>query len=91
MDYKIFSKPFASRLKTVLPNLISPQQTAYANKNIFIGESGRLIADIIEITDVLNKVEFLVTMDFERVFDSLDNSFVISVLKNFGWFWQQFC
>ena len=91
MDYKIFSKPLASRLKTVLPNLISPQQTAYVNKNIFIGESGRLIADIIEITDVLNKVEFLVTMDFERVFDSLDNSFVISVLKNFGWFWQQFC
>ena len=44
----------ASRAKKVLPNLISLQQTAYA-ENRFIGESSRLIADIIEVTDVLNK------------------------------------
>ena len=47
----------ASRAKKVLPNLISLQQTAYA-ENRFIGESSRLIADIIEVTDVLNKEDF---------------------------------
>ena len=31
-----------------------------------IGESGRLIADIIAITDILNKKSFLVTMDIEK-------------------------
>ena len=62
MDYKNISKALASRLKKVLPSLISPQQTAYV-ENRFIGESGRLIADIIEITDILNKEGFLVTMD----------------------------
>ena len=85
MDYKIISKALASRFKKVLPNLISPQQTTYV-KNRFIGESGRLIADIIEITDVLNKEGFLVIMYIESSFDSLDHSFVIFVLKNV-WYW----
>ena len=44
---------------------------------------GRLIADIIEITDVLNN-GFLVIMDIEKAFDSLNHTFVISVLKKFG-------
>ena len=83
VDYKIISKALASRLKEVLANLISPQQTTYA-ENRFIGESGRLIADIIEITGFLNKEGFLVTMDIEKAFDSLDHTFLISVLKKFG-------
>ena len=80
MDYKIISKALASKLKKVPPNLISPQQTAYF-ENRFICESGRLIADIIEITDILNKEEFLKTMDIEKPFDSLDHAFAILVLK----------
>ena len=83
MDYKIISKALASRLKKVLPNLISPQQTAYV-ENRFIGESGRLIAGIIEITDILNKEGFLVTMDIEKAFDSLDHALIIALLKKFG-------
>ena len=48
VDIKILSKALAKRLKEVLPCLISAQQTAYVqNRNI--GESGRLISDIIEI------------------------------------------
>ena len=83
VEYKIISKALASRLKKVLPNLISPQQTAYV-ENRFIGESGRLIADIIEITDILNKEGFLITMDIEKAFNSLDHTFLISVLKKLG-------
>ena len=57
VDYKIISKALASRVEKVLPNLISSQQTSDV-KNRFIGESCRLIADITEITDVLNKEGF---------------------------------
>ena len=57
VDYKIISKALSSRVKKVLPNLISPQQTAYV-ENRFIGESGRLIADITEINGVINKEDF---------------------------------
>ena len=83
VDYKIISKAPASRLKKVVPNLNLPQQTPYA-KNRFISESGRLIADIIGNTDVLNKEGFLVTMDIKKAFDSVDHTFAISVLKKFG-------
>ena len=83
IDYKIISILLASRVKKVLLNLISPLQKAYI-ENRFIGESGKLIADNIEITDVLNKEGFLVTMDIGKAVDSLDHNFVISVWKEIG-------
>ena len=46
---KLITKALATRLKKVLPSLISPNQTAYV-ENRFIGESGRLISDIVEVT-----------------------------------------
>ena len=53
VDSKIISKALSEKLKEVLPDLISSQQTAYV-KNRHIGESGRLISDIIEITKIRN-------------------------------------
>ena len=83
IDYKIISIALASRVKKVLLNLISPLQKAYV-ENRFIGESDRLIADNIEITDVFNKEGFLVTMDIGKAVDSLDHNFVIFVWKEIG-------
>ena len=51
-------KAVSKKLKAVLPTLISSQQTAYV-KNRFIGETGRLISDIIEISDWLNVEGFI--------------------------------
>ena len=45
-DMKIISKVLSTRIKGVLPYLISSNQTAYV-KNRFISESGRLISDIL--------------------------------------------
>ena len=83
VDYKIASKALAERLKKVLPKLVSHDQTAYI-KNRFIGETGRLISDIIELKDTLDIVGFLVTMDIEKAFNSLYHSFLISVLKKYA-------
>ena len=82
------SKAISNKLKTALPTLISSQQIAFV-KNRFIGESGRLISSIIEISGCFNITGFLVTMDIEKAFDSLDHRFLISVLKKFG-FWKNF-
>ena len=69
VDIKILSKALAKRLKEVLPCLISAQQTAYVqNRNI--GESGRLVSDVIEIANTRQMDGFLVTMDVEKAFDS---------------------
>ena len=48
-DYKIIPKIFASRLKKLLPNLISFQQTVYVAQRC-INESGRLISDLLSVT-----------------------------------------
>ena len=72
VDIKILSKALTKILKEVLPCLISAQQTAYV-KNRNIGESRRLISDIIEIANTRNMEGFLVTMDVEKAFDLLDH------------------
>ena len=51
VDLKIISKPFSEKLKEVLPDLISSQQTAYL-KSRHVGERERLISGIIEITEI---------------------------------------
>ena len=83
IDYKIISKLFATRLKDVLPSLISSEQTAYVAER-FIGEGGRLISDLLEMSDKLNIKGYLVTVDIEKAFDSLDHDFIIATLKKFG-------
>ena len=83
VDTKILSKSLAEKLKHVLPELISSNQTAYV-KNRCISESGRLISDVIEMCDILDIPGYLVTMDIEKAFDSLNHDFLLSVLKKFG-------
>ena len=53
VDSKIISKVLLEKSKYVLPDLISSQQTAFV-KNRYIGESGKLISDVIEITIIEN-------------------------------------
>ena len=80
-DTKILSKAISNKLKTALPRLISSQQTSYV-KNRFVGESGRLISDIIEISGCFNITGFLVTVDIEKAFDSLTIVFLFLSLKS---------
>ena len=62
------------------------QQTAYV-QNRFTSETGSLISDILVITDTLNLKGYLVTIDIEKNFDSLNHSFLMAVLKK-NWFWS---
>ena len=88
VDIKLLPKALAKKLKEALPCLISAQQTSYIqNRNI--GESGRLISDIIEIVNIRQMTGFLVTMDVEKAFELLDHKFLILILKKIG-FGQNF-
>jgi len=83
VDTKILSKTIATKLKTVLPTLVRSDQTAYVPGR-FIGESCRLISDVIETADKLNIEGWLVTMDIQKAFDSVDHDFLFCVLENAG-------
>ena len=50
---KLISKTLASRLKSVIFTIVNENQVAYVN-NRFISESGRLISDVLEITNSLD-------------------------------------
>ena len=82
-DLKIFSKALAAKRKSVLPTLTTLQQTAYV-QNRYIGEAGRLISDILDISDKLSIDGYLVTVNIENAFDYLDHRFLLLVLQKFG-------
>ena len=82
-DLKIISKSLATRLKNVFGKLIDARQTAYANERC-IGESGCLIDDVLKVCDMQKLSGYLLTVDFEKAFDSLNHNFLIAVLKKYG-------
>ena len=77
VDLKIISKALSKKVKKVLPDLISSQQTTHV-KNRHIDESGRLISDVLEIAKIKILEYFLVTMCTEKAFNSLDYNVLIS-------------
>ena len=84
MGTKLIFKVLAKRLKNVLPSLIFSDQTAYV-KGRFISKGGRLISGILENCDKLQIKGFLMTVDIEKAFDSINHCFLIKVLEKFGY------
>ena len=83
VDVKIISKVMANRLKKVIGTLISSDQTAYVPGRC-IGQSVRLVSDLIEYTDIHNLPGYLITIDIEKAFDSVDHKYLCAVLQKFG-------
>ena len=72
---KIISKALSKRLKSVLPSLISDNQTTYFDERL-ISQGGRLIADVLQTTDVLKLSGMLVTIDIQKAFNSVYHKFL---------------
>ena len=89
VDYKILSKVLAKRMKQVLSEIIHMDQVGYMeNRNI--GEAIRLIDDMIFHCLSHDIGCYLIAVDFEKAFDSMSHSFLLTVLKRFG-FGPSFC
>ena len=64
--------------------LINENQIAYLS-NRFISEGGRLISDIVEITDILQIESILLTtVVVEKAFDYVNHLFLVSALEKYG-------
>ena len=81
--YKIGSSCIANRIKGVLPKLIHEDQTGFVPGR-YIGDNLRLLYDIIHYLNDENLQGLLVSIDFEKAFDSVDWVFMEKVLKHFG-------
>ena len=82
VDIKIASKALAFRMKKVLPSIIHYDQTAYV-KGRYIGESVRLIDDLLKFAEEENLDGILFAADIEKAFDSVDHNFIFASLKEF--------
>ena len=80
---KLISKVLASRLKSVISSIVNENQVTYVS-NRFISESDRLTSDVLKITNSLEIEAILMTVDIEKAFDSINHSFLMFVLKKFG-------
>ena len=80
VDYIIIAKALATRLKETLSKLISFQQTTYV-KNRFIVEGGRLISDILEMSESLNLKGYILAIVLGKAFDSLSHFFLLVCLN----------
>ena len=62
--------------------LVSSNQTASV-KNRFTSESGRVILDILEISNTHALEGFLVKVDIEKAFDSVNHCFLLQIIQKF--------
>lgn len=78
VDTKISSKVLAKRLEHILPDLIHYNQNVYMKVRL-IFDSIRTFDDVLEYTKQRRQSGIMVTIDFEKVFDSLDHEFLVKV------------
>ena len=84
-DYKIIARILSSRIQKVLPYVINEDQTGYI-KGRFIGQNIRIIEDVLYFVEQKKLPGIILTIDFEKAFDSVNWSFIFKSLKlfNFG-------
>ena len=82
-DYKIASKAIGNRIKTVLPKLISDDQSGFI-KNRCISDNIRTLDSVIQYTANKNVPGLLLFLNFEKAFDTLEWSFIEKFLQHFG-------
>ena len=89
VDYKILTKVLSTRIKKVLHEIINVDQVGYL-KGRNIGEAIRLIDDMIFHTTQNSIPGYILTIEFEKAFDSVSHLFLQKVLLSFG-FGPSFC
>ena len=82
-DYKILAKVMANRLKAVISGIVHNDQTGFI-KSRLISTNLRKILDIMEHTKNENLAGILVAIDFEKAFDRVEYSALLTILKWFN-------
>lgn len=83
VDYKILAKLLATRLETVLPSIISPDQTGFIkNRHSFFNL--RRLFNIMYNSSDTNTSEAIISLDAEKAFDRVEWKYLFYTLNKFG-------
>ena len=83
VPYKIASASIANRIKPFLDALMKDTQNGFVSGRS-IGESTRLVYDIMSFTENANIPGLLMLIDYEKAFDSISWNFLFKTLKYLG-------
>ena len=81
--YKLVSGCIAERIKPALDSIIHPDQKSFVSGR-YIGEAVRTTYDILEYAKDKNLAGLLLTIDFEKAYDSISFNFINKCLKFFN-------
>lgn len=82
-DYKILAYTLASRMQKVIKSVVDEDQNGYI-KGRNIGYNIRILDDLINYCRKFDINGYLICLDFEKAFDSVNWYFLISTLKKFN-------
>ena len=82
-DYKLIAKILAHRLNTCLHKCIGPHQHAFI-KGRYISHMLREIDDIIELGKSMKSENIILSLDYEKAFDTLSTDAIIKALHHYG-------
>ena len=82
-DLKIITKTLASRIETVIPSLIHPDQTGFI-KNRHASDNIRRLFNLISIVQKQQQKTIILSLDAEKAFDKVNWSFLFTTLRKFG-------
>ena len=81
--YKIISGTIAERVKGILPHIIGEDQKGFVDGR-YMGEVTRTLYDTIHDAWTYDKKGVLLSIDFEKAFDSLSHDFIKAVMEIAG-------
>jgi len=82
-DYKTLAKLFAYRFKNLLPSIIKDDQTGFI-PNRYIGCNITRLLDSIDHCTEHNIEAMIVSIDFQKAFDSMEWEFVYKAMEYYG-------
>lgn len=83
VDFKLLSKMLALRLETVLPTIISPNQTGFIKNRHSFFNLRRLLNTIYQLPHT-SSPEAVIALDAEKAFDRVEWGYLFHTLEAFG-------
>ncbi|CAI7854640.1 unnamed protein product [Closterium sp. NIES-53] len=83
LSYKVLARVIANRMKTVLHQVISPEQCGFLPGR-WLSNAVALVADMIDAAKHGNEDWYMLLVNFQKDFDSLSHDFLFQVMRRMG-------